>query len=108
MSAPDVAALQAGVSDALAQLARADAAMVKLQGMVKTLGGRVLALESTQPKPKPEISDCTDPNRPSEADREAMRKRLKARTLEGIAANKLDRDRAGRTYTHKDTEKIGM
>ena len=48
MSAPDMLALQARVSDALAQLARADAEAVKLAGMVKALGGRVLALENPE------------------------------------------------------------
>ena len=39
-------ALQARVSEALAQLARTDAEIVKLKGQVSALSGRVIALEN--------------------------------------------------------------
>ena len=77
----DMAALQARVSDCLARLV--------------ILESRVDALESAGPSPK---SSLDDPNMPSEADKIAMRERLRARTLEGIKANKTDPTRAGRTF----------
>ena len=77
-------------------------AMLTLQATVKALGAalvmlesRVDALESAGPSPK---SSLDDPNMPSEADKIAMRERLRARTLEGIKANKTDPTRAGRTF----------
>ena len=93
-------ALQARVSETLAQLARTDAEIVKLKGQVSALSGRVIALESG-PAETPEPSPAglpVDPDMPSEADRIAMRERLRAGTAAGIEANKKDRNRAGRTY----------
>ena len=100
MRGPDMLALQARVSDALAQLARTDAELVKVQGMLKALGGRVLALEN--PEAGKNLGIMIDHGRPSDAEIATMRKRLKVRALEGIEANKLDPSRAARTYTHKD------
>ena len=101
----DVAALQARISEALAQLARTDAELVKVQGKVDSLTGRIAALESDQPseKPTPEVPECTDPNMPSEAEIAVMRKRLKARNKAGMEAHRADPGYAGRTYTGKDS-----
>lgn len=65
------------------RMERTDAETVKLQGQVKALGGRVVALESAQPSPaKPKIDVLAAPDRdvPSEAERAEMRERLRDRT----------------------------
>ena len=96
--------LQARVSEALAQVARQDAEIVKLKGQVAALSGRVADLETkvardtlehgpAQPEALVDPADTL-----SEVDKVAMRERLRAASLAGIKANKLDRYRAGRTY----------
>ena len=71
--------LQAKLSEVVASQARLEA--------------RVVALEESA-GPSPEV----DPAMPSRAERDAMRERLRARTLAGIEANKADPTRAGRTF----------
>ena len=78
-----------------ARMDRADAEMVKVQGMLKALGGRVLALESAQPSPSKYLHD---PCKMPEQERLAMVEKLRAKTQAGLEANKSDRYRAGRTY----------
>lgn len=74
-------------------------AMEALQAKVADLSARLVALEADAVEnPEPPVVEPVDPDMPSEADRVAMRERLRARTLAGIEANKKDSTRAGRTY----------
>ena len=87
---------------------RAAAEVVKLHAMVKALGGRVHTLEvardALEDGPAQAVALTHDPNMPSQAERDAIRKRLRAATLAGIKANRTDRYRAGRTYRQESSE----
>ena len=85
-------ALQATVKDLSARLVMLESRVHTCEDALETARA---VLESAGPSPK---SSLDDPNMPSEADKIAMRERLRARTLEGIKANKTDPTRAGRTF----------
>ena len=71
------------------------AKVLRLVAEVARLEARVDALESES---SPDESVPVDFDMPSESERLAMVKRLRAASLAGIEANALDRNRAGRTY----------
>ena len=89
----DILALQARVSDALAQLARTDAELVKVRGMLKALGSRVLALENPE-KPLDrahrglreiqEKVEAADPGRVKGYEQEKWEARQKLKSTEKI------------------------
>ena len=88
----DMLALVAVVKDVSARLVMAEA--------------RLDAFENPEAGPSPEVD--RDQYRLSGAERDAMRERLRAGTLEGIEANKTDPNRVGRTYRRESTAKIGL
>lgn len=87
MSAADAGADQRAMATLQAKVTGLAAAQVRLEA-------RVDALEN----PEPPVVEPVDPCKMPEADRLAMRRRLRAGTLAGIEANKKDRYRAGRTF----------
>lgn len=90
--------MSTGESAARRTVASLQVRVAGLAGAQARMEARLDALENPEAQPSPEVPP-DDTGMPSEAERIAMRERLRVRALEGIEANKTDRNRAGGPIT---------